>query len=99
LATRFFYQPSHGYVFRQALWVAALQAAKKLKALSFRGMPFAEESLILLTLKPGEIPRFARNDTKKYFLPSLHSRFVLAIENRGYPGFEEFLRRRARETN
>jgi hypothetical protein len=40
--------------------------------------PFAEESLILLTLKPGEIPRGvypdtggARNDTKKEFFRNL----------------------------
>ena len=51
--------------------VAAEQAAEKLKMAPFRGMPFAEESLILLTLKPGEIPRFARNDAKKKFFRSL----------------------------
>jgi hypothetical protein len=35
--------------------------------LSFRGTLRAEESLILLNLKPGEIPRFARNDKINYF--------------------------------
>jgi hypothetical protein len=45
---------------------------------SFRGMLLAEESLTLLTLNPGEIPRGvypdtggARNDTKKDFFRSL----------------------------
>ena len=32
-------------------------------------MSFAEESLILLTLDPGEIPRFAQNDTQKGLFP------------------------------
>ena len=36
-------------------------------------MFFAEESLILLTLDPGEIPRFARNDNKKNYFRSLFS--------------------------
>jgi hypothetical protein len=36
-----------------------------------RGTLRAEESLILLTLKPREIPRFARNDNAKYFFRSL----------------------------
>jgi hypothetical protein len=41
--------------------------------LSFRGTLRAEESLILLDLKPGEIPRFARNDKIIYFFRSLFS--------------------------
>jgi hypothetical protein len=45
------------------------QAVEKLKAPSFGGTFYAEESLILLILKPGEIPRFARNDAKKGFFP------------------------------
>jgi hypothetical protein len=49
------------------------QAAEKLKFLSFRGTLRAEESLILLNLKPGEIPRFARNDKIIYFFRSLLS--------------------------
>jgi hypothetical protein len=44
---------------------------KEPKILAFRGMFYAEESLILLTLNPGEIPRFARNDTKRCFFRSL----------------------------
>jgi hypothetical protein len=48
---------------------AAEQAAKKLKQLSFRGTIYAEESLILLTLNHGEIPRFARDDTKIGLFP------------------------------
>ena len=51
----------------------AEQAAEKLKFLSFRGTLRAEESLILLNLKPGEIPRFARNDKIIYFFRSLFS--------------------------
>jgi len=49
-------------------------AAEKTKFLSFRGTLRAEESLILLTLKPGEIPRFAQNDKIDYFFRSLFSR-------------------------
>jgi len=41
--------------------------------LSFRGTLRAEESLILLNLKPGKIPRFARNDKIIYFFRSLFS--------------------------
>jgi hypothetical protein len=51
----------------------ASQAAEKLEFLSFRGTLRAEESLILLNLKPGEIPRFARNDKIIYFFRSLFS--------------------------
>jgi len=47
------------------------QAAEKLKFLSFRGTLRAEESLILLNLKPGEIPRFARNVKIIYFFRNL----------------------------
>jgi hypothetical protein len=46
---------------------AALQAAEKLKTPSFRGTFYAEESLILLALRPRDIPRFARNEIKKTF--------------------------------
>src|ERR1700747_64933 len=49
----------------------ASEAAKILKFLSFRGTLRAEESLILLTLNPREIPHFVRNDKKKYFFRSL----------------------------
>jgi hypothetical protein len=49
----------------------AKQAAEKLKFLSFRGTLRAEESLILLTLEPGEIPHFVRNDKIAYFFRSL----------------------------
>jgi hypothetical protein len=41
--------------------------------LSFRGTLRGEESLILLNLKPGESPRFARNDKIIYFFRSLFS--------------------------
>jgi len=51
--------------------VAAEQAAEKLKFLSFRGTLRAEESLLLLTLEPREIPRFARNDKINHFFRSL----------------------------
>ena len=47
-----------------------LQAAERLKFLSSRGTLRAEESLILLNLKPGEIPRFTRNDKIIYFFRS-----------------------------
>jgi len=57
----------------------ALQAAEKLKFLSFRGTLRAEESLILLKLKPGEIPRFARNDKIIYFFRSLFSLWMFAL--------------------
>jgi len=39
-----------------------IQAAEKLKCLSFRGTLRAEESLILLTLEHREISQFVRND-------------------------------------
>jgi hypothetical protein len=45
----------------------AKQAAEKLKFLSFRGTLRAEESLILLTLEPREIPHFVRNDKNVRF--------------------------------
>src|SRR5258708_25862227 len=54
-------------------------AAEKLKFLSFRGALRAEESLILLTLEPREIPRFSRNDKINYFFRSLFSLWVLGL--------------------
>jgi hypothetical protein len=51
----------------------ASQGAEKLKYLSFRGTLRAEESLILLTLEPREIPHFVRNDSIAYFFRSLFS--------------------------
>src|SRR5882672_227987 len=57
----------------RCVYVMALQDAEKLKVMSFRGALGAEESLILLTLNPGEIPRFARNDGKKEFFRNLFS--------------------------
>ena len=45
-------------------------------------MLFAEESLIHLTLGPGEIPRFARNDNKMDFFSSLFSRWRRKIQVR-----------------
>jgi hypothetical protein len=51
--------------------VAAKQAAEKVKFLSFRGTLRAEESLILLTLEPREIPYFVRNDKIVYFFHSV----------------------------
>jgi hypothetical protein len=47
------------------------QAVEKHKFLSFRGTLRAEESLILLTLGPREIPHFVRNDKIAYFFRSL----------------------------
>ena len=58
----------------QSLWVAASQVAEKLKFLSFRGTLRAEESLLLLTLEPREIPHFVRNDKIAYFFRRLFSR-------------------------
>ena len=51
--------------------VAAEQAAEKLLFLSFRGTLRAEDSLILLTLEPREIPHIVRNDKIAYFFRSL----------------------------
>jgi hypothetical protein len=53
---------------------AAFQVAEKLKFLSFRGTLRAEESLLLLTLEPREIPHFVRNDKIACFFRSLISR-------------------------
>jgi len=58
----------------RCVYVMALQDAEKLKVMSFRGALGAEESLILLTLNPGAIPRFARNDRKKELFRNLFSR-------------------------
>jgi hypothetical protein len=55
---------------RRFLVAQASQAAEKLKMLSFRDMLLAEESLILFTLKPGEIPHpqeRVRNDNPLSF--------------------------------
>ena len=56
----------------------AEQVAEKLKALSFRGALRAEESLILLTLKPERflaefipVPTGTRNDKQKHFFRNL----------------------------
>ncbi len=57
------------FVFR-ILNVAAEEVAEKLRFLSFRGTLRAEESLILLTLEPREIPHFVRNDKIAYFFRS-----------------------------
>src|SRR5258708_687855 len=53
---------SFAHILRRSLWIAASQPAEKLKFLPFRGTLRAEESLILLTLEPREIPHFVRND-------------------------------------
>jgi hypothetical protein len=45
----------------------ASEVAEKPKFLSFRGTLRAEESLILLTLEPREIPHFVRNDKNLSF--------------------------------
>ena len=45
------------------------QAVEKKNKPSFRGVYFAEESLLIFTLAPGEIPRFARNDNMKKVSP------------------------------
>jgi hypothetical protein len=47
---------------------------------SFRGTLRAEESLILLNLKPGEIPRFARNDKKLTFSAASFAAGMFLIE-------------------
>jgi hypothetical protein len=49
----------------------AKRAVEKLKFLSFRGTLRAEESLILLSLEPREIPHFVRNDKITYFFRTL----------------------------
>src|SRR5258708_23258699 len=41
------------------------QICEEVKILPFRGALFAEESLLALTLNPGEIPHFVRNDKPK----------------------------------
>jgi len=48
-----------------------IQAAEEVWFLSFRGACSAEESLFLLDLDRGEIPRLARNDKKFEFFRSL----------------------------
>jgi hypothetical protein len=67
--------------------VAAEQAAEKLKFLSFRGTLRAEESLILLTLEPREIPHFVRNDKIAYFFRILKSRVPQCFQARNSPAF------------
>ena len=62
-----------------ALWGAVSQAAEKLKFLSFRGTLRAEESLLLLTLEPREIPHFVRNDKIAYFFRSLFNLWVSVL--------------------
>jgi hypothetical protein len=52
---------------------AGFTGCGKTKILSFRGVFFAEESLIFRRLERSEIPRFARNDTGWYFFRSLFS--------------------------
>jgi len=49
----------------------AKRAVEKLKFLSFQGTLRAEESLILLSLEPREIPHFVRNDKITYFFRTL----------------------------
>src|SRR5258708_35347062 len=71
------------------MMIAALKVAEILKFLSFRGTLRAEESLILLTLEPGEIPHFVRNDKIAYFFRSLFRRYG--------PAFREWLARSNRE--
>jgi len=44
-----------------------------------RGTLRAEEPLILLTLKPREIPRFTRNDKINCFFGSLFNLWVLTL--------------------
>jgi len=62
--------------------VAAEQAPEKLKFLSFRGTLRAEESLILLTLEPREIPHLVRNDKIAYFFRILKSRVPQCFQAR-----------------
>src|ERR1700747_1363051 len=50
------------------------EALEKLKFLSFRGTLRDEESLILLTSNPREIPHFVRNDNNNYFFRTLRCR-------------------------
>ena len=68
---------------KYSLWVAASQAAEKLKFLSFRGTLRSEESLLLLTLGPREIPHFVRKDKMAYFFRSLFSRDIKAATKTG----------------
>src|SRR5580693_9905223 len=53
---------------------AGLTSGEKLKTLSFRGTPRAEESLLLLEFNPREIPHFVRNDNQRRFFRNLLSR-------------------------
>jgi hypothetical protein len=70
----------------------AVQAAEKLKFLSFRGTLRAEESLILLTLEPREIPHFVRNDKTAYFFRSLFTRRAGSDRMSSLPCFALLLR-------
>jgi hypothetical protein len=75
-------KPSHKFV----LWVvasattlvqqlgSALQAAEKLKALSFRTKRGISPSFVFLLLNRREIPRFARNDRIRPYFRSLFTR-------------------------
>ena len=56
----------------------ASEAAEKLKFLSFRDTLRAEESLLLLTLDPREIPHIVRNDKIAYYFRSLFRLRVLS---------------------
>jgi len=69
-------------IFEKALWVTASQVAEKLKFLSFRGTLRAEESLILLTLEPREIPHFVRNDKIAYIFRNPFTRNRKSIVSR-----------------
>jgi hypothetical protein len=60
-----------------------LQLVEKLNMLSFRGTLRAEESLLLLAFKPGEIPHFARNENQMHFFRDLFNRAVRQHKFRG----------------
>jgi len=63
----------------------AQPAAEEVWFLSFRGACSAEESLFLLDLDRGEIPRFARNDKQFEFFRSLSSLSYLELPAEGQP--------------
>jgi hypothetical protein len=75
---------SFAHILCKALWIAASQAAENLKFLSFRGTLRAEESLVLLNLKPREIPHFVRIDKIAYFFRGLFSQIILDSEKSGH---------------
>jgi VWFA-related protein len=63
----------------------ASRAAEKPTILPFRGVLFAEESILLMCFERREIPRFARNDSSWGFFRSLFSLWVLVLARTNSP--------------